>query len=149
MNTLDAIDRRIIEVVRADGRISVNDLAEAVGLSPSPTLRRLRRLEADGVITGYAAIVAPDAIERGFSVWVTARLAAGEPTDQTAFEEGMRSIKAITEAHHVTGDVDYLIRVDVKDLAAYDHVIRNDLALLPGNAHITSYVVTSSVLDPR
>lgn len=149
MNTLDTIDQRIIDVVRADGRITVNDLAEAVGLSPSPTLRRLRRLEADGVITGYTAVVAPDAIERGFNVWVTARLAAGDPTHQTAFEEGMRAIAAVTEAHHVTGDVDYLIRVEVKDLAAYDHVIRNDLARLPGNAHITSYVVTSTVLDPR
>ena len=129
-------------------REKVEVLAQVHNLGLRPA-RALLRIEADGVITGYTAVVAPDAIERGFNVWVTARLAAGDPTHQTAFEEGMRAIAAVTEAHHVTGDVDYLIRVEVKDLAAYDHVIRNDLARLPGNAHITSYVVTSTVLDPR
>ncbi len=149
MEALDQIDRRIVDTLRADGRITVNDLAERVGLSGSPTLRRLRRLEADGVIHGYQARVAPDAIGRGFSVWVTARLAVGDPEAQHGFETGLRAIESVTEAHHVTGDVDYLIRVDVADLSAYDHVIRNELATLPGQAHITSYVVTSTAIQPR
>lgn len=146
---LDIIDRRIVDALRADGRITVNELADRVGLSPSPTLRRLRRLEDDGVIRGYTAIVDPDAIERGFTVWVTARLAVGDPAAQEGFEAGLTAIDAVTEAHHVTGDVDYLIRVEVADLAAYDHVIRSDLARLPGQAHLTSYVVTSTALQGR
>lgn len=146
---LDAIDRRIVDELRADGRITVNDLAERIGLSGSPTLRRLRRLEAGGVVRGYTARIDPDAIGRGFSVWVTARLAVGDPEAQRRFEDGLRALDAVTEAHHVTGDVDYLIRVDVADLEAYDHVIRNELARLPGQAHITSYVVTSTAIERR
>ncbi len=149
MEPLDAIDRRIVAELRHDGRVTINELAERVGLSGSPTLRRLRRLEADGVIRGYRADVDPQTIGRGFSVWVTARLAVGDPDAQKAFEDGLRSLPAVTEAHHVTGDVDYLVRVDVEDLAAYDHVIRNELATLPGQAHITSYVVTSTAIPPR
>ncbi len=149
MDRLDDIDRRIVAELRSDGRITVNDLAARIGLSASPTLRRMRRLEADGVIRGYRADVDPDAIDRGFSVWVTARLAVGDPDAQLAFEAGLRALDAVTEAHHVTGDVDYLIRVDVADLAAYDHVIRNELASLPGQAHITSYVVTSTAIERR
>lgn len=149
MRSLDEIDRRIVAELRGDGRLTVNDLADRIGLSGSPTLRRLRRLEADGVIRGYSADVDPEAIGRGFSVWVTARLAVGDPDAQRGFEEGLRALDSVTEAHHVTGDVDYLIRVDVDDLAAYDHVIRNELARLPGQAHITSYVVTSTAIERR
>lgn len=149
MERLDEIDRRIVETLRSDGRITVNDLAERIGLSGSPTLRRLRRLEADGVIRGYRADLDPSATGRGFSVWVTARLAVGDPEAQRGFEEGLRALDAVTEAHHVTGDVDYLVRVDVADLEAYDHVIRNELARLPGQAHITSYVVTSTAIARR
>ncbi|MEZ5247119.1 MAG: Lrp/AsnC family transcriptional regulator [Acidimicrobiales bacterium] len=149
MDEIDEIDRRILDELRGDGRITVHDLAARIGLSGSPTLRRLRRLEADGVIRGYSADIAPAAIGRGLSVWVTARLAVGDPEAQRGFEEGLRAIAAVTEAHHVTGDVDYLVRVDVEDLDAYDHVIRNELARLPGQAHITSYVVTSTAIERR
>jgi Lrp/AsnC family transcriptional regulator, leucine-responsive regulatory protein len=149
MNPLDSIDRRIVDELRVDGRITVNDLADRVGLSPSPTLRRLRRLEDDGIIRGYGAIIDPAAIGRGFSVWVTARLAVGDPDAQDGFEAGLRALDAVTEVHHVTGDVDYLIRVDVEDLAAYDQIIRNELARLPGQAHVTSYVVTSTAIERR
>lgn len=139
----------MLDELRDDGRVTVNDLAERIGLSPSPTLRRLRRLEDAGVIRGYGAVLDPEAIGRGLSVWVTARLAVGDRETQTGFEAGLAAIDAVTEAHHVTGDVDYLIRVDVEDLAAYDHVVRYELAELPGRAHITSYVVTSTALERR
>ena len=81
------------------------------------------------------------------TVWVTARLTEGDRAAQEGFEAGLATIDAVTEAHHVTGDVDYLIRVDIEDLAAYDRIVRFDLAELPGQAHITSYVVTSTALD--
>jgi len=149
MEPLDLIDRRIVDELRADGRMTVNDLADRIGLSGSPTLRRLRRLEADGVIRGYRADIAPESIDRGLSVWVTIRLAVGDPDAQLGFEDGLRSLDAVTEAHHVTGDVDYMVRVDVADLAAYDHVIRDQLARLPGQAQITSYVVTSTAIERR
>ena len=107
-----------------------------------------RALAAHGADV-LCADIAPDALDRGLSVWVTIRLALGDPDTQHEFEEGLRAVEAVTEAHHVTGDVDYLVRVDVADLAAYDEVIRNQLARLPGQAQITSYVVTSTAIERR
>ena len=148
-SSLDDIDRAIVDVLRRDGRITVNDLAEHIGLSASPTLRRLRRLEDGGVIRGYRAEVDPAAIGRSLTIWVTARLMVGDPDAQAGFEAGLAAIDAVSEVHHVTGDVDYLIRVDAADLTDYDRIVRVDLAELPGQAHITSYVVTSTALDRR
>jgi len=145
--SLDSIDRRILEVVQSDGRISVNELAERVGLSASPTLRRLRRLEQTGVIRGYVADIDPDALGRGLTVWVTLRLALMSPERLDDFEQALVGLDAVTSVHHVTGDVDYMVRVDIADLDAYDEVIRKRIPSLPGEAHVTSYVVTSTITE--
>jgi len=145
--TLDSIDRRIIDVLQVDGRISVNDLAERIGLSASPTLRRLRRLEQTKVILGYRADIDPHAVGRGLTVWVTLRLALMDPDRLATFEQALVGLDSVTSVHHVTGDVDYLVRVDIADLDAYDEVIRKQIPSLPGEAHVTSYVVTSTIAD--
>jgi len=147
--TLDSIDLRILDVLQEDGRISVNRLAERVGLSASPTLRRLRHLEDSGVIRGYHAEIAPAAIGRGLTVWVTLRLALMSPDRLAAFEQALAGLDAVTSVHHVTGDVDYLVRVDIANLDAYDEVIRQQIPSLPGEAHVTSYVVTSTIAEGR
>ncbi len=144
MQALDTIDHRILEVLADDGRITINDLAEAVGLSPSPTLRRVRRLEDSGVIRGYRADIDPAAVGRGLTVWVTSRLSLPDASMVEAFEGALADVDAVTSAHHVTGDVDYLLRIEVEDLDAYDRIVRTVLPALPGAAHITSYVVTST-----
>ena len=142
---LDSIDHAILRVMQADGRISVNDLAQRVGLSASPTLRRLRHLEESGVIRGYRADIDPAALGRGLTVWVTLRLALYDPDELSSFEQSLAALDAVTSVHHVTGDVDYLVRVDIADLDAYDQVIRRQIPSLPGSAHVTSYVVTSTI----
>ena len=144
MGDLDTIDRRILAVLADDGRISINDLADEIGLSSSPTLRRVRRLEESGVIRGYRADIDPAAIGRGLTVWVTSRLSLPDASMVEAFEEALADVDAVTSAHHVTGDVDYLLRIEVEDLDAYDRIVRTVLPALPGAAHITSYVVTST-----
>lgn len=144
MTELDNIDRRILAVLADDGRITINDLASEVGLSASPTLRRVRRLEDDGVILGYRASIDPAALGRGLTVWVAARLSVPDAATVDAFEAALADVESVTSAHHVTGDVDYLLRVEVEDLDAYDEVVRHVLPALPGAAHITSYVVTST-----
>ncbi len=144
---LDSIDRRIVDELRRDGRLTVNALAERVGLSPSPCLRRLRRLERDGVITGYRAVVDPTAIDRGLTVWVTARLSSHDVAAVGSFEQGITGLDEVTGVFHVTGDVDYLLRIEVPDLAAYDRVLREVLPAVAGGAHLTSYVVTSVLAD--
>ncbi len=145
MNTLDLIDRRILDVLADDGRTTINDLASAIGLSPSPTLRRVRRLEDSGVIRGYRADIDPAAVGRGLTVWVAARLSVPDAPTVDDFEGALAEVDAVTSAHHVTGDVDYLLRIEVEDLDAYDRIVRTVLPALPGAAHITSYVVTSTV----
>ncbi len=142
---LDSIDRRILDVMSADGRISVNDLAERIGLSASPTLRRLRRLEESGVIRGYHADIDPHTVGRGLTVWVTVRIALFDPDQLADFERELVELDAVTNVYHVTGDVDYLVRVDIADLDAYDELIRRQIPSLPGAAHVTSYVVTSTI----
>lgn len=147
--TLDSIDLRILDVLQVEGRISVNNLAERIGLSASPTLRRLRHLEDTGVIRGYRAEIDPTVIGRGLTVWVTLRLALMNPERLAAFEQALVGLDAVTSVHHVTGDVDYLVRVDIADLDAYDEVIRQQIPSLPGEAHVTSYVVTSTITEQR
>lgn len=141
---LDAIDQRITDVLVADGRTTVADLAAAIGLSPSATLRRMRRLEETSVIRGYRADIDPAAIGRALTVWVAARLSLPDAPSVEAFEAALDDIDAVTSAHHVTGDIDYLLRIEVQDLDEYDRVVRMVLPALPGAAHITSYVVTST-----
>jgi len=148
-HTLDSIDHAILRVMQNDGRISVNDLAARVGLSASPTLRRLRHLEESGVIRGYRADIDPAALGRGLTVWVTVRLALYDPDELAAFEQSLVALDAVTSVHHVTGDVDYLVRVDIADLDAYDQVIRRQIPSLPGAAHVTSYVVTSTIAEDQ
>jgi len=81
----------------------------------------------------------------GLTVWVTLRLALMDPDRLAEYEQDLASLESVTSVHHVTGDVDYLVRVDIADLDAYDDVIRKKIPSLPGAAHVTSYVVTSEI----
>lgn len=138
---LDAIDREIIEVLRHDGRIANVDLAARVGLSPSPCLRRVRRLEDVGVITGYRADIAPGTDGRGFLVIASVRLGHHGVGTVEDFEDAAAAHPDITECLHVAGSYDYLLRIEVADLAAYDAFSRTAPLLLTGMAEMVSHVV--------
>ncbi|WP_137844622.1 Lrp/AsnC family transcriptional regulator [Microbacterium sp. 2FI] len=144
---MDDIDRAILAVLERDGRISNADLAEAVGLSPSPCLRRVRRLEDDGIITGYRAVIRPSAMDRGLRVIVGVRLSRHARDAVAAWESGVTRLPAVTACHHVTGSFDYLLQVDVKDLAAYERFHAEALAGLPELGAVTSFVVMKT-LEP-
>ncbi len=115
-----------------------NDVAAAVGLSPSPCLRRIRRLEASGVITGYAAQVNPAAVGEAFEplVWVT--LDEVTRPSMLAFEEAVRSVGPVTEALRMMGQPDYLLRIAVADADAFEALYIDVLATLPGVKTLTS-----------
>jgi len=115
---LDAIDRRIIAVLQAEGRISNLELAERIGLSPTPCSRRLKRLEESGVIAGYGARINPAALGLGISAIVTVRLARQSPADIEEFQSAMRQHPEITECLLVTGNLDYIVRIRVRDVDA-------------------------------
>jgi Lrp/AsnC family leucine-responsive transcriptional regulator len=144
---MDAVDRSILAVLERHGRISNADLAARVGLSPSPCLRRVRRLEETGVIRGYRALVDPAALGRGLRVFAGVRLMRHARADVVAFEQAVIRLSEVTHTHHITGNYDYLLQVEVADLAAYEDFHANRLASLPGVAMVNSYV-TMKTLSP-
>lgn len=148
MIELDDIDHHILDLLSEDGRMANVDLADQVGLSPSPCLRRVRRLEDAGVIRGYRADIHPDAQGRGFLAFGMVTLTRHDKDVVDAFERAILEADGVIECHHLAGTSDYLIRVEVADLAAYDRFSRHVAAELPGLGALTTHVVLSS-LGPR
>ena len=142
---VDEVDRSILAVLEQHGRISNAELAAKVGLSPSPCLRRVRRLEETGVIRGYRALIDPAAIGRSLRVFVGVRLMRHARPDVAAFERAVLQLREVVSSHHVTGNYDYLLQVEVADLPAYEDFHANRLAALPGVAAVTSYVTMKTI----
>jgi Lrp/AsnC family leucine-responsive transcriptional regulator len=144
---MDAIDQVILATLENHGRISNDELAARVGLSPSPCLRRVRRLEQTGVIRGYQALIDPAAVGRGLRVFAGVRLIRHVRADVVAFERAVIRLAEVVHTHHVTGNYDYLLQIEVADLPAYEDFHANRLATLPSVAAVTSYV-TMKTLSP-
>ena len=138
---LDATDRRILQVLQAEGRISNLDLAERVGLSPTPCGRRVRRLEDAGVITGYGARINPVALGLGVSVIVMVRLARQSPTDISEFLAAVHRQPEITECLLVTGNLDYVLRLRVRDVDALRDFILTKLKTIPCIAETSTMLI--------
>ena len=135
---LDAIDRKILEHLQLDGRMSLNDLAGKVGLSPSPCLRRVRILERDRVISRYVAVLDQRAVGLPVSVFVSIKL---EKQRQDALERFAKAIARwpeVLECYLMTGTRDYWLRVVVPDLDAYERFVKQKLTRLEGVASIES-----------
>lgn len=145
---LDRTDRAILARLAEHGRESIALLAVAVSISPSAAQRRLRRLEDDGVVRGYRAVIDREAIGEGLVVHLTVVLAdhAAEPVRR--FERAVVAVPGVVSCHHVTGDVDYLLRVHVADVAALDALLRDALLAVPNVARFTTMVTTSALCDP-
>jgi Lrp/AsnC family leucine-responsive transcriptional regulator len=142
---VDDVDRSILAVLDKHGRISNAELAARVGLSPSPCLRRVRRLEQTGTIRGYRALIDPAAVGRGLRVFAGVRLVRHSRADVVAFERAVVRLSEVVHCHHVTGNYDYLLQVEVADLTAYEDFHANRLASLPGVAAVSSYVTMKTL----
>lgn len=127
---LDSIDRRILAVLREDGRITNQDLSARVGLSPTPCLRRLKRLEESGVIQGYAAIVDPKAYGLPFSVFVSVRLIQQNQEHIGEFEKAVESWNEVAECYLMTGTQDYLLRVVTDGIEGYERFLKQKVTRL-------------------
>ena len=149
MAKLDAIDQRILQELARDGRISNLMLAERAGLSPSACLRRVQEMERAGIITGYRAVLDRAKLGAGFTAYVAVGLSDHTKYSQEAFEKAISRATEVRECHNVTGSVEYLLRVEVADLAAYKRFHTDILGTLPQVLAITSYVVMSSPKDER
>jgi DNA-binding Lrp family transcriptional regulator len=142
---LDEIDRRILTELQRDGRLSNQDLATRIGISPSPCWRRVRGLEAGGVIKGYAALVDPAALGLNVSVFTQVSLERQEEKTLQVFEAAVADWPEIMECYLMTGDADYLLRVVVPDLAAYERFLMRKLTRIRGIASIKSSFALRSV----
>jgi Lrp/AsnC family transcriptional regulator, leucine-responsive regulatory protein len=149
MAKIDDINQRILQALRRDGRISNLDLAERVGLSPSACLRRVQDLERTGVIKGYRAVLDPTKLGMGFVAYVTVGLNSHTKASQEAFERSIARAPEVRECHNVTGTVEYLLRIEVADLADYKHWHTEVLGVLPQVQSITTFVVMDSPKDER
>lgn len=135
---IDATDRAILEILQVDGRISNNELADRVGLSPSAALRRVRRLESAGVVDSYVALLDPVRIGRGTTVFVEISLSSQDESALQGFEAAVVTSPAVIACHLMAGDADYIVQVACADVADYERIHRTHLALLPGVARIKS-----------
>ncbi len=149
MSDIDKISANILRVLTEDGRISNIDLADKVGLSPSACLRRVQDLERKGIIAGYRAVINPHALGITFIAYVLVGLSKHTKSDQVGFEEAMASATEVRECHNITGTVEYLLRVEARDLAAYKHFHTEVLGTVPQVASIISYIVMGSPKDDR
>jgi len=149
MTDIDAIDSRILRELARDGRQTNIDLAGRVGLSPSACLRRVQELERSGVIRGYRAVLDPEKLGIGFVAYVTVGLSSHTKAAQEAFERAVSRAAEVRECHNITGTVEYLLRIEARDLAAYKHWHTDVLGVLPQVRSITTFVVMGSPKDDR
>ncbi|EPH41551.1 putative Leucine-responsive regulatory protein [Streptomyces aurantiacus JA 4570] len=134
--------------LQEDGRLTNQELAQRVGLSASPCMRRVRQLERDGVIRGYRAVVDPEAVGRGFEVLVSIEVRRDRATVE-AFEAALRDIPDVVEAYRLFGSPGCLLRIAVADLAAYERLWIERLTSLDGVAEVNSQIIMKRVKEPR
>ena len=149
MTKIDDISRRILRELQRDGRISNTDLADRVGLSASACLRRVRELEASGVIKGYRAVLDAQKMGNGFLAMVSVGLNDHSTASQEGFEKRMARSPEVTECMNVTGSVEYILRVECADLAAYKQFHSETLGRLSQVHSITTHVVMAAPIDTR
>ena len=149
MIKLDKINNRLLHELLIDGRISNIQLADRIGLSPSACLRRVQELERSGVITGYRAVLNRAALGIGFTAYIAVGLSDHTMASQQTFESTMLATPDVRECHNITGIFEYLLRVEVSDLAAYKAFHADVLGSLPQVNAITTYVVMDSPKDER
>jgi Lrp/AsnC family leucine-responsive transcriptional regulator len=135
---LDDIDRRLLAALQENGRLTATDLAERVGLTVSPCLRRLRLLEEAGVIKGYTALLDQKKVGLPVSVFISIKLERQTEEAMRAFEDAIRSAPEVLECYLMTGPRDYLLRVVASDLADYERFVKARLTRIANIANIES-----------
>ncbi|MFZ2512433.1 MAG: Lrp/AsnC family transcriptional regulator, partial [Gordonia sp. (in: high G+C Gram-positive bacteria)] len=146
---LDAIDRAIIDELEINGRLSNVALADAVHLTPGPCLRRVQRLEADGVIRGYRAITDPAALGRGFEVLLEIGVTRFDKATIERFESTLAAYDEVVELRRMFGSPDYFARVAVADQSAYEEFLTEQVMVIDGVATISSRFAIKVIKSPQ
>jgi Lrp/AsnC family leucine-responsive transcriptional regulator len=142
---LDAIDRRIVMALQADARLSNVDLAATVGLSPSPCLRRVKRLEREGYIEGYRASLRRDRVGLGLSVFVGVKIDGHANERALVFEKAVSAMPEVIACHLIAGEADYLLEVVVPDLQGYQRFLVGKLLNLAAVREVKSNIAIQTV----
>jgi Lrp/AsnC family leucine-responsive transcriptional regulator len=142
---LDPVDCRIVAALQADGRLSNVDLADKVGLSPSPCLRRVKRLEREGYIEGYRAALRRDRMGLGFSVFIGVKIEGHANERALVFERAVISMSEVLACHLISGEVDYLLEVVVPDLESYQQFLVGKLLNLPMVREVRSNIAIQTL----
>ena len=144
MPKMDSIDSKILEVLQADGRTTNHDLADQVGLSDSPCLRRVRKLEENDIITRYVALVDPDTVGLSVNAFVRVRLERQDDHHLVGFERTIREYPEVMECYLMSGEADYQLRILVSSLSDFEDFLRKKLTKIVGVSNVT----TSFALRP-
>ncbi|GLS89506.1 AsnC family transcriptional regulator [Psychromonas marina] len=143
--SLDRIDRNILRELQKNGRISNVELSQKIGLSPTPCLERVKRLEKQGVIKSYTALLDPQYLNASLLVYIELTLQRSSPDVFERFNEAAKQLDSILECHLVSGDFDYLLKTRVADMSAYRKVLSETLLSLPDIKSSRTYVVMEEV----
>ncbi len=146
---LDSFDKAILEALSTEGRLPVTDLARRIGLSKSPVQARLKRLEKDGYILGYQALLDPIRLGRAHVAFVELRLSDTSEKALSEFNRVVKTIPEIEQCHMIAGNFDYLLKVRTADIGAYRQVLAERLSALPHVASTSTYVAMEAVKEGR
>ena len=144
---LDRFDHAILDIISSNGRITVTDLAREIGLSKSPCQVRLRRLEAEGYIIGYRALLDPIKLGRNHIAFVEVKLTDTTADALDAFNRAVLRIPEVEQCHMIAGGFDYLLKVRTSDMTAYRQVMGEKISALPYVSHTSTYVAMEAVKD--
>ena len=144
---IDQFDLKILRELSVNGRITVTELAAKVGLSKTPCLARMRRLEDRGYITGYRAVIDPAKVGLGHIAFVEVKLSDTTAKALNAFNEAVRKLPEVEECHMIASRFDYLLKVRTGDITAYRHVLGEKISALPHVAQTSTYVAMEAVKD--
>lgn len=144
---LDQTDRNILKILQENAKITNSQLSKEVGLSPAPTLERVKKLETSGIIESYHAKLNNEKLGLGVCTFILVHLEGHRKNDLNVFVDQVNKIDEITECHHITGNGDFLLKVVAKDISSYQNFILEKLSSLDGVANTQTMVVLGSYKD--
>jgi len=144
-STIDNIDKKILDLLQDNGRITNAQLAKEVGLSPPPMLERVRKLEKNGIIRKYVALVDPKKLNRGTVAFVAVSLRFHRQDDIQEFVIEIQKFPEVLECHHIAGEEDYLLKVIIRDIEEYEQFLREKLTRFSGISRIKTYFILNTL----
>lgn len=144
-NEIDAIDRRIIRLLQADGKRKIRAIAETLKMSNTPVFERIKRLESEGFIKGYTAIVDNEKLGFGLTAFCSVSLQTHKKEFIQSFEKEVKKLPEVLETYHMAGAFDYLLKVHTKSMKEYQEFISNKLSSIEGIGQVQSYFVMTEI----